>query len=189
MVIRILRARESREKRYKQLSEIYQGTILALTMNIPGAQKNTKSAMKAFNIGLDIMNKKLSSRRVNVLKHEVNVTDDGPQACWVIDTPPISIKKWAMEVEQVHPLGRLYDFDVLDENLCPIHREAIGASRRTCLICGQVAHVCARSQKHSYLDLHKRIDEMVQDYMKVLDMRGYRSEKALPKEAKAYAKS
>ena len=164
MVVRILEAREKRAGRYKQLKEIYQGTILGLTMNIPGYQKKTVSAMKAFETGLHHMNKLLSSRRVNVLKHEASVTDDGPEACWVIDTPPIPLKAWAMELEENHPLGRLFDFDVLDENLAPIHRESIGETRRKCLICGEEAHVCARGQKHSYEALHGKINEMVSEY-------------------------
>lgn len=164
MVVRILKAREDRTKKHKQLKEIYQGTIISLTMNIPGQQKKTASSVKAFETGLDHMNKLLSSRRVNVLRHEASATDDGPEACWVIDTPSILLKEWSMEIEEKHPLGRLFDFDVLDENLCPIHREVIGRSKRLCLICGDEAHVCARSQKHSYETLHKKIDEMVEMY-------------------------
>ena len=164
MVVRILKARENRTKYHKRLKEIYQGTIMALTMNIPGQHKTTASAMKAFESGVDCMNELLSSRRVNVLKHEASVTDDGPEACWVIDTPPILSKGWAMEVEETHPLGRLFDFDVLDENLYPIHREAIGYRQRRCLICGDAAHVCARSQRHTYEELHGKIDEMVDAY-------------------------
>lgn len=122
--------------------------------------------MKAFKSGLDLMNKQLSSRRVNVLRHEASVTDDGPEACWVIDTPSILLKEWAMEIEENHPLGRLFDFDVLDDNLCPIHREGIGLSQRTCLICKEPAHTCARNQTHTYEDLHKKIDEMVTSYFR-----------------------
>lgn len=188
MVVRILKAREERARRHKQLSEIYQGTILALTMNIPGAQKNTTNSMKAFTLGLDLMNKKLSSRRVNVLKHEANVTDDGPEACWVIDTPPISLKEWAMEIEENHPLGRLFDFDVLDENLCPIHREFIGEKRRSCLICGLPAHTCARSQKHSCEDLHKKINHMVNEFIAGYDTPIDYLKDANSKEVNAYAK-
>lgn len=164
MVIRILKARENRAKKYKQLKDIYQGTVLALTMNIPGQKKKTKSALQAFDIGLDSMNKLLSSRRVNVLKHEASLTDDGPEACWVIDTPPIPLKSWAMEIEEGHPLGRLFDFDVLDENLNPIHRENIGHNQRRCFICGEAAHLCARSQKHTYEELHEKIDNMVDSF-------------------------
>ncbi|WP_430883518.1 citrate lyase holo-[acyl-carrier protein] synthase [Fusibacter sp. JL216-2] len=162
--LKILKARENRSKKYKQFNEIYQGTILALTMNIPGAYKKTKSALKAFDEGLKSMNKLLSSRRVNVLKHETSITDDGPEACWVIDTPPISLKSWAVELEETHPLGRLFDFDVLNEDLRPLHRENTGGLPRRCFICNEPAHMCARSQKHDYKDLHKKIDKMVDAY-------------------------
>jgi len=165
--LKILKARENRAKKYKQLHEIYQGTILALTMNIPGAHKKTRSALRAFDEGLRSMNKLLSSRRVNVLKHDTSMTDDGPEACWVIDTPPISLKAWAIEVEENHPLGRLFDFDVLNESLRPIHRESSGGSLRRCFICDEPAHMCARSQKHDYRELHRKIDEMVDTYYSV----------------------
>lgn len=162
--LKILKARENRSRKYKQFHEIYQGTILALTMNIPGAHKKTRSALRAFDEGLQSMNKLLSSRRVNVLKHETSITDDGPEACWVIDTPPTSLKAWAVQMEEVHPLGRLFDFDVLNENLRPIHRESSGGQARPCFVCDEPAHMCARSQKHEYKALHKKIDSMVDAY-------------------------
>ena len=164
-VIRILEARENRAARHKMLREIYPGTLLALTMNIPGQNKSTPSAQKAFETGLESIRSIFSSRRVNVLKHEAGITDDGPQACWIVDTPPSLLKEWMMKVEETHPLGRLFDLDVSDEKGHTIHRESVGRKYRTCLICDDSAHACARSQRHRIQELQQVIEKMINSYI------------------------
>ena len=168
-VIRILKAREERALRHKTLREIYPGTLLALTMNIPGHNKNTPIAQKAFNMGLESVRKLFSSRRVNILKHESRVTEDGPQACWIVDTPTSSLKKWVMEIEEIHPLGRLFDLDVQDTDGRTIHRESIGFETRRCLICEEAAHACARSRKHDLKELTQAVERLVNKYMEETD--------------------
>ncbi len=167
IVRRILKARENRALRHNQFKQIYLGTIVSFTMNVPGQNKNTKYIEKAFAIGVESIKLQLSSRRVNVLKHETNISDDGPESCWIVDTPPSLLKKWMMEIEESHKLGRLFDIDVLDDLCRPIHREGMGKTVRTCLICDGPAHGCARSQKHKYEELHHKIQEMIETYLEV----------------------
>ncbi len=169
LVIRILKAREDRQNRHNQLLEIYQGTLLALTLNIPGQFKSTPDALTAFRAGLEAIDSLISSRRVNVLKHESSITDDGPQACWIVDTPPFKLKEWMMEIEETHLLGRLFDLDVIVKSGETLHRDGLGKSGRTCLICEEPAHACSRSKKHSIEELTDTISEMVGGFLEVRD--------------------
>ncbi|GKT33827.1 Apo-citrate lyase phosphoribosyl-dephospho-CoA transferase like protein, partial [Aduncisulcus paluster] len=93
------------------------------------------------------------------------VTDDGPQACWIIDTPPLKLKEWMMEIEQGHKLGRLFDLDVQDAEGKTLHREHLGYELRKCLLCDNPAHACGRSRAHSLCELQEAIQEMVCEYV------------------------
>ena len=55
----------------------------------------------------------------------------------------------AVELEDIDPIGRLYDMDVLDTDGKKISREDMGLPRRKCLLCENDAAVCARSRAHS----------------------------------------
>ncbi len=164
-VIRILKAREEREIKHRQLLEIYQGTLLALTLNIPGQNKTTPDALVAYEAGIRAVDKLFSSRRVNVLKYESSATDDGPHACWIVDTPSPKLKAWTMEIEENHLLGRLFDLDVLDTSGKTLHRDGMGKSQRKCLVCEEPAHACARSRRHDLIALSRAINNMVTRYL------------------------
>lgn len=77
-----------------------------------------------------------------------------------------AVKRLTVEIEEASPLGRLFDMDVLavkDEALVGISRKDIGYGRRTCLLCGGDAKVCARSQKHDMGQLLAEIDRILDE--------------------------
>lgn len=169
LAARILKAREERHKRHEQLLEIYQGTLLSLTLNIPGRHKSPPEADVILQAGITAVSELFSSRRVNVLKHEALPTDDGPRACWIIDTPPHQVKRWMVDIEDSHMLGRLFDLDVMGCDGRTLHREGCGKPLRKCLVCDELAHACSRSRKHDIGALTEVIGGMVQAYLEVRD--------------------
>lgn len=81
---------------------------------------------------------------------------------------PEEVKQRACAAEADHPLGRLFDIDVLDGEGRPISRQSIGLLPRTCLLCGDDARVCMRLGRHSYDDLAEHIRRMVENYERSL---------------------
>jgi holo-ACP synthase len=88
----------------------------------------------------------------------------GIEALYVVDTDAVPLKLAVCELEQSHPLGRLWDMDVF----CPAHgrlsRRGLGFPPRRCLICGEPAHACARAQRHPLAELLAAIQETVDGY-------------------------
>jgi holo-ACP synthase len=82
----------------------------------------------------------------------------GPEALLVVETDAAGLKAALVALEEAHPLGRLWDLDVLDPQAGPITRRHIGLPPRKCLVCGEPAHACARSRAHSLDDLQRAID-------------------------------
>ena len=66
-----------------------------------------------------------------------------------------------VSLEDQDRIGRLFDIDVLRPDACKVSREDLGFSPRTCLLCGQPAHVCSRSRSHSVAELTAEISQIL----------------------------
>ena len=75
--------------------------------------------------------------------------------------PPLQAKTMACDIEDRHPLGRLFDIDVLSANGIPMQREQIGRPQRRCLLCNNEARYCMRNRTHTTEQLLEKINEMV----------------------------
>lgn len=74
-------------------------------------------------------------------------------------------KKTACHIEDQHPLGRLFDIDVIDKTGNPLPRTAIGKLPRRCMLCDNEARHCMRNNSHSYEDLQLHIKKLVDNYV------------------------
>ena len=80
-----------------------------------------------------------------------------------VDLSVSVLKKLMTEIEDGSRIGRLFDIDVIDVDLQPISRADIGMNDRKCLICGEPAHACSRSRKHSVAELLNEIERVLKD--------------------------
>ena len=62
------------------------------------------------------------------------------------------------EIEETHPIGRLFDIDVIDTDGQKLSRP----SYRKCIICGCQAQECARTRKHTVEEMQAKIEEMLE---------------------------
>lgn len=62
--------------------------------------------------------------------------------------------------EETHPVGRLFDLDVIDINGQKLSRPSF----RKCIICGCQAQECARTRKHSVNEMQSKIEEMLMEF-------------------------
>ncbi|VTM50676.1 phosphoribosyl-dephospho-CoA transferase [Klebsiella pneumoniae] len=66
-----------------------------------------------------------------------------------------------VRLEQSHPLGRLWDIDVICPQNGLVGRQSLGESQRRCLLCDEPAHACARSRRHDTDLVVARVEQMI----------------------------
>lgn len=159
----VLEARTQRAER--QRAALADGTacLVSFTLNIPGNIKQFPLARAAFSEGLGLLRDAFGPA---ILKEEAADKPTGSEALLVLAADPAEIKRKTVAMEDNHPLGRLFDMDVLDADGLSLSRTDLGAAQRTCLICGQSAKVCGRSRAHSLDQLRTRIGQLLDDYFK-----------------------
>jgi len=154
LLTEILLARENRVRKQQELLQAYQKPLLCFTMNIPGPVKLDRDISIGFAVGGWLLDDAL--RGVRVLHKEAHREITGCESYYVVDLPVRQLKQLALDIEDTHPIGRLFDMDVLDVDGKKLSREEMGYPRRTCLICDQDAAVCARSRAHGLEQLQDR---------------------------------
>lgn len=138
------------------------GVVLSLGMNIPGPVKTGTLLSGAFHEG-EARAEELIARQGGAIVRKVVLEETAGYAAIYL-TEGIDryvLKKEAVRLEETHPLGRLFDLDVLGEDHCPVTREEAGAERRSCLLCGRDAKVCGRNRTHSVEELQKKVWEIL----------------------------
>lgn len=161
----LLEAREQRVARQQAALTEYGKTVLSLTLVSPGPVKDSPSYRFVFAEALVAIDALLVDRAWQAVGRQYLSRPTGQEALLVIDCPAQSLK-WALALlEDEHPLGRLWDMDVI----CPQTQRAVSRTHlllapRKCLVCGEAAHACARSRAHPLDDLLLEIEEKIDAY-------------------------
>ncbi|MDF2548862.1 MAG: holo-ACP synthase CitX [Anaerosolibacter sp.] len=161
----MLDAREKRAKKQMSLIKEYKLPLVSFTVNIPGMYKNTPVSRKIFSAGCEALREKLDASGSLPVYFEQQQLDTGYEAYAIVDKDAVELKTNMLEIESTHPLGRLFDIDVIGLNGISITRVELGYPKRTCLICGQDAHACSRSRNHSVEELTIKINNIVAAYI------------------------
>ncbi|MBR6825743.1 MAG: triphosphoribosyl-dephospho-CoA synthase CitG [Oscillospiraceae bacterium] len=151
----LLLAREARVGRQKELLEIYGGTLISFTMNIPGPVKNSPLITGGFLLGEEL----LKAQFPQLLYEEHRLLPTGCEGYYVVSGAPREVKDRCMELEERLPVGRLFDLDVLG----PTVEKHSRSVPRPCLLCGEDARICRRSGKHKIEDLAQEANRILQD--------------------------
>ncbi|NLI92618.1 MAG: citrate lyase holo-[acyl-carrier protein] synthase [Peptococcaceae bacterium] len=157
----ILRGREQRAERQRQLIETYQKPLVSLTLNIPGPDKISSPLDKVHSVGVEILEKELKNHNYAVVWKEQSVNPAGHQAFLVVDADPRQLKELTVNIEEQQPLGRIFDYDVFDCGAKQVNRELLGLRGRTCLLCGEKTDICRRSKKHTLDELMNCINQII----------------------------
>lgn len=121
--------------------------LVEFSLNIAGAVKTFPFARAAFREEVRELSDRLS--RFSVLKTEVYEKNTGDCAFFLLKSQAIQVKKFLVSIEESHPLGRLFNLDVCGPDGISVKRHDLGLLPRTCLVCGEDAHVCAEKKSHS----------------------------------------
>jgi holo-ACP synthase len=150
----MLEAKEQRVIRQRRAIEQYQLPLISLTLVIPGEIKKSSAADYLFKQALIAIRHYLEQQQITIVKQTTSMSDTGNEAIIVVDSFPSELKNHCVHIEEQHPLGRLWDIDVID----PITQQSLSRSTtspRLCVVCQQPAKNCSRSRRHS-------IDEVLQ---------------------------
>lgn len=159
LLFEILKGREERAFFIKKLNEENNETVICLTINSPGPDKLSENYKIAFREGVLALEDTFNAKALNKFERL-----SGYEAYFLIDKSPEDIKKLTVEIEENHPLGRLFDIDIFYKDLLKISREEIGMKKRKCLICDKLAVECGRSRAHSVEELECCINSIVSDF-------------------------
>lgn len=160
----MLDAREARALLQKQWIARYKKTLVCFTLNIPGAYKAYPLAKQAFAEGEKEMMHQFTCMGIVPLESCKRAGNCGCEGYYVVDAESSVVKQHMLRIEEYHPLGRLFDLDVLDADGQVVHGELYGRTQRTCLICGGPVWQCARSRTHPVEALSLRAAQMIADY-------------------------
>lgn len=159
-VMDILRARDERAARQQEMLKKHGLPLISFTMNIAGPVKTDPLIRRAFLEGAARIEAMLAARRAQVHERIQTLEFTGNEALWAVEADAALLKAWMRAIEEGHPLGRLFDIDVLDISGAKLAREEY----RKCLICGGDVHACGRSRAHSADEIFRRTREMIQSY-------------------------
>ena len=178
----------------KLMAEHSGKTLVCLTVVMPGSVKRNLQSLTVAHAAVEAMQKafgvKSEERRVKntdelmrsdelipeteLLTNELKTNDEGClierdlntgyEAYLITPMPLLEAKRVAVEIEDTHPLGRLFDIDVLDAQGIPVSRDRVGGQPRRCLVCDHEARYCMRMRWHTQEEIWARIRQMTDDY-------------------------
>lgn len=160
----LLAARDRRQARQRTLLDMHpDATLIVATIVAPGNKKRTRETITAAQAAHDAV---LDAFAENVTTYEPLDLMTGYELYLLVNVDAIEAKRRCVDIEEGHPLGRLFDLDVMRRDGVPIARAAVGGSPRRCLLCHDDARVCMRSRKHTTEELLAEIRRMTEEYVR-----------------------
>ena len=176
----LLASRDARHAMQQKLMADHSGkTLVCLTVVMPGSVKRNQQSLtvaraavkamrKAYNISDDLLPEtELLTNELKAETGECLVERDlntGYEAYLITPLPLLEAKRVAVDIEDTHPLGRLFDIDVIDAQGIPVSRDRVGGQPRRCLVCDHEARYCMRMRWHTQEEIWARIKQMTDDY-------------------------
>lgn len=160
----LLRSRDERWAMEKSLlCEYPKAVVVVLTVVMPGSVKRDWRSLVVANAAVEAVNVSLEC---DTLASSTRDLTTGFEGYWVVRGDAVDVKRRLCAIEETHPLGRLFDIDVLGKDAVPIPRTALGLAPRRCLMCANESRWCMRNRSHAPEEIQAKITEMVAAYGK-----------------------
>ena len=105
----LLKSRDARVAHQAELLGDYPGkSLLCLTVMLPGPVKRSSMSLKIAAAAVEAVRGAFSP-----VFEELRDLETGYEGYFIVDMDPFDAKKCAVELEETHPLGRLFDLDVI----------------------------------------------------------------------------
>jgi len=153
---KVLLNKEQRQTKQRELLEKFNSPILSLSINIPGAKKDSEDAKYIYEIALQ----QIANLQLKEYQKILTCKDTGYEALFCFNIDAKELKTLTCKIEEDHPLGRFMDMDVIDTNRQILSRK----NPRKCYLCEENAKIYARAQRHTLEELENFISQKVHDY-------------------------
>ncbi len=158
----LLRSRDERWETEKRLQREYpEAVTVVLTVVMPGSVKRDRRSLVVSHAAVEAVSRQLEGKVLTSLTRDL---ETGFEGYWVAQGNAKDIKRELCAIEEAHPLGRLFDIDILGKDAVPIPRTAVGFAPRRCLLCEHEARWCMRNHTHTQEEIQDKITEMVEAY-------------------------
>lgn len=160
----LLDAREERwRRRLQKAARLPSGfSLVTLTLRMPAPLRLREpwdgSAREILADLLDF----LRASGVETEREEFFFGEDGPEGFFRARGKARRVKEGTIAFEETHPLGPLADVDVMDSGGLVTGRRELNFPPRKCLLCGRPAAECVVERTHSFEELKKRIEEILE---------------------------
>ena len=159
----VLENRSTRAERQQAMLASGCTSLVSISMNIPGDIKQFPLAHEAFCEGLATLRNIFSE---HILKEKIFSFPTGDEALLALDLAGDWVKCQTISLEETHPLGRLFDIDVLGGDGITLSRSAFALPPRRCFLCGKNAKICGRSRTHTITELRNKIAELLSNFFR-----------------------
>jgi holo-ACP synthase len=159
----LLASRDARQARQQAWQAQYATPLISLTTVAPGPVKDSELTRRIFNHGLRTLRQLLAVSEWEIKRQSCLGLATGAEGLLAVAAPAQALKQAAIALEETHPLGRLWDIDILTPEGEILSRSALALPARRCLLCGQDARVCARERAHPVADLLSRMEVLLHD--------------------------
>lgn len=182
----LLASRDARHAMQQKLLAEHPGkTLVCLTVVVPGSVKRNRQSLVVAHAAVDAMRSGfgiVKSYRNDCKSTAMNEADidttsvsadglierdleTGYEAYLLTALPLLEAKRTAVHIEDTHPLGRLFDIDVISADGIPVSRDVVGEKPRRCLVCDREARYCMRMRWHTQEEIWAKIDKLVDSFV------------------------
>lgn len=159
----LLASRDQRWHRQMQLLQEHPNeSLLCLTVIMPGSVKRNRLSLAVARAATEAIRVEFAD---NITQMEERDLETGFEAYVLVTLPTLEAKQTACRIEENHPLGRLFDIDVIAPDGTPLSRASVGAQPRRCLLCNNEARFCMRNHTHTPEQIQAHIAEIVEAYV------------------------
>jgi len=149
-------------ERLKYISRQNPDGITLFTLNIPGSVKTSPFYRRIFNQGISTIKIAFNAAKIIYNVEYISELATGSEAyLTVLYKDLYKVKKITSEIEETHPLGRIFDIDLYDMNLNQVKS---GRQMRQCFVCPKPAFECSRSMAHSLDEVLRKIRSIAEEY-------------------------
>lgn len=165
----MLLAREERAFRQTALLAQWGLPLVSFCLNIPGPVKDSPAIRRGFFAGTEALEHSLPPQCIR--QRQIFPAVTGYEGVYVVDMDPVELKRCTTQIEDAHPLGRLFDLDVIAPDGRKLDRQAVGGGSRDCIVCGAPGRGCASRRAHSVAQLQEAVDRILTAYFQDRDAR------------------
>jgi len=152
-----------RDLQQRLLREHPEETLVCLTVVMPGSEKRNATSLLVAHAAVEALRETFADSLTQLTERDLKT---GYEAYLLCRKPTIEAKRMTCEIEEQHPLGRLFDMDVLHADGRPVERWEVGKPPRTCLLCDNEARFCMRNHTHTQEELLQHIQDMTEAYVR-----------------------